>query len=57
MCFYPSLEQFLAYYVGLVASGYYAVFESRDKEAFIYYTLRTLGLFVAISVVSWGVLG
>lgn len=49
--FLCGLEQFLAYYVGLVPSGYYTVFESRDRIAFMYFTLRTLGLFVAISVV------
>lgn len=45
-------EQFLAYYVGLIPSGYYKVFNARDKENFLYHTLQALALFVAISVVS-----
>lgn len=49
--FLCGLEQFLAYYVGLVPSGYYTVFNSRDQDAFLYHTLQSVGLFVAISVV------
>ncbi|KAG0718766.1 ATP-binding cassette sub-family D member 4 [Chionoecetes opilio] len=49
--FLCGLEQFLAYYIGLVPSGYYTVFNARDQTAFIYQTGKAFGLIVGISVV------
>ncbi|XP_050706724.1 lysosomal cobalamin transporter ABCD4-like [Eriocheir sinensis] len=51
LLFLCGLEQFLAYFVGLIPSGYYKVFNARDKDGFLYHTLQALALFVAISVV------
>ncbi|XP_045609331.1 LOW QUALITY PROTEIN: lysosomal cobalamin transporter ABCD4 [Procambarus clarkii] len=50
LCF---LEQYLAYYMGLVPSKYYTVFNDRDKQEFLYLTLKACGLIFSIaSVIS-----
>ncbi|KAG7160841.1 ATP-binding cassette sub-family D member 4-like 1 [Homarus americanus] len=43
------LEQFLAYYVGLIPSQYYKVFGDRDQQGFMYLTLKSCGLILVIS--------
>lgn len=36
----------------MIPSGYYKVFNARDRDGFLYHTLQAFALFVAISVVS-----
>lgn len=48
LCF---LEQYLAYYMGLVPSKYYKVFDDRDQHEFMYLTLRACGLILSIACV------
>lgn len=45
-------EQYLGYFMGLVASKYYAVFGDRNFDGFIMHTLKTCALILAISSVS-----
>ncbi|XP_042860952.1 lysosomal cobalamin transporter ABCD4-like [Penaeus japonicus] len=51
LLFLCALEQYLAYFMGLVASKYYAVFGDRNFDGFIMHTLKTCGLILAISSV------
>ncbi|CAL4131117.1 unnamed protein product, partial [Meganyctiphanes norvegica] len=47
-------EQFLAYYTGLIASGYYAVYSSNDYPQFVQHTLQSTGLIISMAIVLSG---
>lgn len=51
LLFLCALEQYLGYFMGLVASKYYAVFGDRNFDGFIMHTLKTCALILAISSV------
>ena len=40
------------YFIGLVPSKYFGVFDERDYNSFLTLTLRSCGFFVAASTVS-----
>jgi len=45
-------DEYLAYQVGLIASGFYVVLGEKDMAGFQSQTLQSLGLILAVTFVS-----